>query len=291
VFASANSPIATAVTQNRAPQDLERAQQLVEQARALLSSGDQRVAIELARSAFAFDPDCLAAHRLIAEVTLAGEDFRQIFTKIHRHFRPPTYLEIGIESGATIRLVDPSTLAVGVDPAPRITAPLPSNVRVMRETSDAFFERDGVRTEFGAAPLAFAFIDGMHLFEFALRDFIHIERNATRDTRVLLHDCYPFDDVTAARARTTTFWTGDVWKVVACLRRHRPDLRVHTLAAPPSGLCVIRGLDPRSTVLPGKYAEICQEFMNLPLSGLGNDRSAALNLVPGDWQTAAGLLS
>lgn len=259
---------------------------LAELARQYLASGDRLSAIDLARAALELDPDCFPAHQLLAEVALDGENFRSIFAKIHQHFRPRTYLEIGVGRGTTISLVDPSTRAIGVDPSPQIDTPLPPNIRILKEPSDAFFARDGVQSEFAGAPLEFAFIDGMHLFEYALRDFIHIERNGTPDTRVLVHDCYPLDEVTASRARTTTFWTGDVWKLTLGLRRFRPDLRVSTLAAPPSGLCVIRGLDPGSTVLEERYSDICKELLPLSLSDVGADRRSALNLVTGDWQTA-----
>lgn len=269
----------------------EQPQLLAELARQHLAAGDRLGGIDLARAALALDSDCFLAHQLLAEVALQGDNFRSIFAKIHQHFRPRTYLEIGVGRGTTISFVDPSTLAIGVDPSPQIDAPLPPNVRILREPSDAFFARDGVRSEFAGAPLEFAFIDGMHLFEYALRDFMHIERNGTPDTRVLVHDCYPLDDVTASRTRTTTFWTGDVWKLTLCLRRYRPDLRVTTLAAPPSGLCVIRGLDPSSTVLNERYSQICAEMLPLSLSSLGADRRSALNLLTGDWQTACALLS
>jgi hypothetical protein len=270
---------------------MEQAELLAEHGRQHLASGDRLATIDLARAALALDPGCFAAHQLLALVALDGENFRAIFARIHQHFRPRTYLEIGVGRGTTIGLVDPSTLAIGVDPAPQIDAPLPPNVRILREPSDAFFARDGVRSEFAGAPLEFAFIDGMHLFEYALRDFIHIERSGTPDTRVLVHDCYPLDEVTASRTRTTTFWTGDVWKLTLCLRRYRPDLQVSTLAAPPSGLCVIRRLDPGSTVLEERYAAICSELLPLSLSSLGADRRNALNLAKGDWQTACALLS
>ena len=135
-----------------------------------------------------------------------------------------------------------------------------------------------------------ALIDGMHLFEFALRDFIHIERCSVPGTRVLLHDCYPLDAATAARERRTNFWTGDVWKVVACLRKHRPDLDVRTLASPPSGLTVVRGLDARSEVLASRYDELCREYVPMPYEAIAADKPAALNLVPGDWKTARALL-
>ena len=113
--------------------------------------------------------------------------------RVHGHLRPRTYLEIGVETGATLRLAHPETLAIGVDPAPQVTAPLPSNARIFKATSDDFFARHDVAKEFGGRPIELAFIDGSHLFEFVLRDFINVERNSTPQSTVLLHDCYPLD--------------------------------------------------------------------------------------------------
>ena len=42
-----------------------------------------------------------------------------------------------------------------------------------------------------------AFIDGLHLFEQVLRDFINVERHSSPSTVVLLHDCLPLDEATA----------------------------------------------------------------------------------------------
>ena len=210
---------------------------------------------------------------------------------MHEALRPRTYLEIGVESGATIRLANRETLVIGIDPAPELMGPLPRNVAVFKATSDLFFERRNVVQEFGGRPIELAFIDGNHLFEFVLRDFINVERNASATSTILLHDCYPLDEATAQRERTTAFSTGDAWKVVLCLKKYRPELKIHTLASPPSGLTVVRGLDPTSRKLESQLDALYQEFIDLPYAVLANDKAAALNLVPGDWPTARALLT
>jgi len=274
-----------------ASQDSEgRAKGLSDQAQLHLESGDRMGAFDLCRAALALDGHCFPAHRLLAKIGLSGEDYRDLIQRIHREFEPRAYLEIGVALGSTIVLAGENTLAIGVDPSPEIARPLPPNVRIVRETSDAFFAGHDLKQEFGGRELDLAFIDGMHRFEYALRDFMHIERNGTPATRVLMHDCYPLDEVTATRERNTVFWTGDVWKLTLCLKKYRPDLQVHTLAAPPSGLGVIRGLDPGSTTLAANFDAICREFVALPYAALQPDKRTALNLVAGDWETARGLL-
>ena len=59
--------------------------------------------------------------------------------------------------------------------------------------SDAFFESGRADAELAGRPIDLAFVDGLHVFEQALRDLAHVERRARRDSVVLLHDCLPLD--------------------------------------------------------------------------------------------------
>lgn len=250
-----------------------------------MRDGDRVAAAEYSRAALRVDGDCAYAHSVLAHIALDGEHYQALLQRVHAHLRPRTYLEIGVEAGATLRLANPETMAIGVDPAPQVTA-LPANARVFKATSDDFFARHDVKKEFGGRPIDLAFIDGSHLFEFVLRDFINVERHAAAESTVLLHDCYPLDEVTAKRERVTAFSTGDAWKVILCLKKYRTDLEIHTLACPPTGLTVVRRLDPGSRRLESQLQALCEEFVGLPYAALGEDKPAALNLVPGDWATA-----
>jgi hypothetical protein len=255
-----------------------------------LQSGDVQSAIQHSRAALAVDGNCLYAHCVLAYIALEGDDYQTMLRKVHEHLRPRAYLEIGVHAGATLRLASPETIAIGVDPAPQVTDPLPAHARVIQATSDEFFARYDLAKEFGGRPIELAFIDGSHLFENVLRDFMNVERHATPASTVLLHDCYPLDEITARREAVTTFSTGDAWKVILCLKKYRPDLKIHTLACPPTGITVIRGLDPASGVLESRLQALYDEFVALPFSVL-EDKPAALNLVPGDWSTANALLA
>jgi hypothetical protein len=226
----------------------------------LLAAGDGAAAIAACRRALAIDPDCLAAHVCMAHATLPGDDYLAWLSRFHAELSPRTYLEIGVDAGRTLSLARPPTLAVGVDPtaiAPRAFA---ARTRTFAMESDAFFASPDARALFAADRIALAFIDGLHLFEQALKDFLHVERLAARGTVVLFHDCLPLDRATSSRARTTGFWTGDVWKIVPILARHRPDLDVFVIPAYPTGLGVVARLDPGSTVLAERYDAIVAEF-------------------------------
>ncbi len=62
------------------------------------------------------------------------------------------------------------------------------------------------------------FIDGMHLFEYALRDFMNVERCAAPGAIVVIDDIFPNHPAQGQRERRTRAWTGDVWRLVETLR-------------------------------------------------------------------------
>jgi hypothetical protein len=112
-----------------------------------------------------------------------------------------------------------------------------------------------------------------------LRDFANVERWASPDTVVVLHDCLPVDEVSAARERTTSLWTGDVWKVVPVLRDYRPDLRLTVIGASPSGLVVVEGLDPANRVLVDDAGRIAEEFTGRGFAYFEERRDEVLGLI------------
>jgi hypothetical protein len=232
------------------------AEQLVGSAQALLASGDAAGAIAACRQALAVDPDCLAAHVCMARAKLPGDDYLVWLARFHAALAPATYLEIGVDAGRTLSLARPPTVAIGVDPALSATPPpFAAKTRTFAMESDAFFASPDVSARLGRAPVALAFVDGLHLFEQALRDFLHVERHAARGSVVLFHDCLPLDRATSARERRTGFWSGDVWKLLPILREHRPDLDAFVIPAYPTGLGVVTRLDPSSTRLDGGRLE------------------------------------
>ena len=85
-------------------------------------------------------------------------------------------------------------------------------------------------------------------------------------------------------------WTGDVWRMIVALRQHRPDLSICTLAAPPSGLAMIRNLDPRSNILRDRYNSIVEEFSGRGYGTIADRKTDALNLVASDWPAVAARL-
>jgi len=193
---------------------------------------------------------------------MPGPDYRTHIAALHGHLAPRVYLEIGVFRGDTLALAPLSTMAFGIDPDPRPEAVrrYAALTRIHRRPSDDFF----LALESGDVALPgavdFAFIDGLHLFEQALRDFIHVERQCHAGSVVMFHDTLPVAALPAARVRRTTHWCGDVWRIVPCLRRYRPDLTLVSVPAYPSGLTLVTGLDPSSSVLARAYDEAVAEF-------------------------------
>src|SRR5256885_4085963 len=200
----------------------------------------------------------------------ANTNYYELLKRLHLLLKPTTYVEIGIRRGESFELAKAATHAVGVDPNPAPQGQLWPGAKVFALTSDGFFGSHDLCKELGGNFVELAFIDGMHLFEFALRDFINLEKYARRSSTILVHDCYPIDAVTASRERTTQTWTGDVWKLVLCLKKYRPDLQVTTIDAPPTGLGLIRNLDPKSTVLQSSLPTIGDEFIPLGFEAIAH---------------------
>ena len=163
-------------------------------------------------------------------------------------------MEIGIDQGSSLTLS--RTRSIAVDPAFSITAPINCDVWIHKTTSDEFFAAPDAFDHFGGVPVDLAFIDGMHLAEYALRDFMHMEKHMAPGGVILLDDMLPRNSLEAYRIRRTHNWTGDVYKVHQVLQAYRPDLIVIPVNTGPTGSYLIVGLDPSSIVLDDHYATI-----------------------------------
>jgi len=138
-------------------------------------------------------------------------------------------LEIGVETGQSIALARRENARDRYRPRTQDhkSSSLPARAYVPPRATQYFAAHD-VRAEFGGLPVDLAFIDGMHQFEFALRDFINIEKHCTSRSTILIHEVLtdPWSRHTAERERRTGFWSGDIWRLVLLLRKYRPDLGV-----------------------------------------------------------------
>jgi hypothetical protein len=192
---------------------------------------------------------------------------------VHEKLEPPTYLEIGIRHGHSLAL-SRAPRTIGVDPDFDLRTDPPEGADLHEQTSDDFFARgdgdghgdadDGHAdplAHFRGQPAALTFIDGMHLAEYALRDFINVERHSSWSSVVMIDDILPRDPEEANRARSTRAWTGDVFKLLGVFAKHRPDLTCLRVGASPTGVLLVLGLDPNSTVLSERYDDIAARIV------------------------------
>ncbi|MDZ4088843.1 MAG: class I SAM-dependent methyltransferase [Tabrizicola sp.] len=204
----------------------------------------------------------------------SGMPYYRFLRSLHEACLFDWYLEVGCRSGESFAPVRSKTVAV--DPffqaEINIIGKKPA-LHVFQATSDDFFAsgflaRNDIR-------LGLAFLDGMHLFEFLLRDFIHTEAAMAPSGVILLHDCVPYGPGMTTRdlARLPKgSWTGDVWKLIPILQRWRPELTLTTLDCRSTGLVCVSGLDPANRVLADSYDRILAEFAGIDLEAFGVER-------------------
>jgi hypothetical protein len=201
-------------------------------------------------------PEFHEFHFRISDMVLEGTNYLEILVNLHDFLKPTAYLEIGVETGRAFKLAGESTISIGVDPKPQLTYQPSFNSKVLVVTSDEFFQTHDILAEFKGNRIDLAFIDGLHLFEQTLKDFVNVEKYSSKHTVVCFHDTLPLDEITSRRECCTRFWTGDVWKIVPILKEYRPDLKVLTVPTTPAGLTIVTNLDPSSQILPTNYEDI-----------------------------------
>lgn len=220
------------------------------------------------------------------EVTSGEVPYMETLAFLHQAFQPKNYLEIGVRTGKSLALA--KCPALGVDPLPNISVELGDNVHLKEIPSDDFFARDD--DPLLAEKIDFAFIDGMHLFEYAMRDFMNIERHAHPGTIVVIDDIFPGHPKQAERERETVHWTGDVWKLYHILQKARPDLTLIPLDTHPTGLLLICGLDPDNRILWEEYNPTITRFMNRAIPQAIIDRQGIISPTAQAFKGAAQII-
>lgn len=203
-----------------------------------------------------------------------GMPYLDLLAALHATLEPGWYLEIGTQRGRSLERARCRSIAI--DPAfgieTDVAGALPE-LHLFQQTSDDFFAGGFLRKN--GVLLDLAFLDGLHLFEYLLRDFINAERHAAPAAVFALHDCMPLNANMAERDRALTAsneWTGDVWKLLPILRAFRPDLALTVADCPPTGLVLVANLDSASTALADSYEAIVAEMTPLTLTAYGPER-------------------
>ncbi len=211
----------------------------------------------------------------------AGAEYFDCLSKLHTALEPARYLEVGVWKGESLARARAASIAV--DPNFLLDRDVLTGKPVchfFQCESDEFFATQDPIAILGG-PVDLAFLDGMHRFEFLLRDFANTERVCHPRSVIVLHDCLPIDPRITHRdqaehlrldAVVPGWWAGDVWKLPVLLKRHRPDLTMVTLDAPPTGLILIARLDPASRSLNERYDAMVESMMAVDLADFGTSR-------------------
>jgi Methyltransferase domain len=244
----------------------------------------QTAPIEPASSDLPSGPDVWPQPAMISPVTiqrlgvhgfprvspLAGIHYIDFLKRLHRKRQVERYLEIGTQRGASLACA--AGRAIAIDPQFLLDKAIwtaDPDLNLFEMTSDDFFSAYDPRLILGG-PIDLAFIDGMHLSEFVLRDFINVERYCAKNSLIVLHDSVPQNFEMTERERRplkradkglAAAWTGDVWRVLPLLHRERPDLSVQVIDCPPTGLVPVSNLDPANQTLGQRQDQLSSSLI------------------------------
>lgn len=181
-----------------------------------------------------------------------------------------SYFEIGTRTGASLALSNSPSVAI--DPYFQLNVNTVGNKDycfMFQETSDSFFANS--LSKISDLKCQLAFIDGMHLFEYALRDFINLAKISSEKSLFLFHDAIPWTFEMTTRNYESlgrnAVWTGDIWKLAHIFidAGMKDDIRL--LSTAPSGLLAV--LNPNKklvSVLENEYDEICAKWVDVNLN-------------------------
>jgi hypothetical protein len=203
-----------------------------------------------------------------------------------KHFT--TYLEIGVFAGSVFFDVK-AKRKIAVDPefrfgkfkrTKKILKNLSNlNASYFEMTSDDFFKLHA-ESLFTKKPIDICFVDGMHEYDFALRDVENTLDYLQNDGVIIMHDCNPLsveNAVSFEEWKNRNYqgnWNGDVWKTIVHLRSLRKDINVFVLDAD-FGLGIVCKRPPEN-ILPFTQAEI----RKFTYQDFDKNRQQWLNLKP-----------
>ena len=188
--------------------------------------------------------------------------------------RKAHYLEIGVRKGTTIVRVD-ADYKVGVDPvlqlekiAPKLKKKLKKskNITFYEEESDTFFRHNDLKFDV-------ILIDGLHVYEQALRDIVNALNCLNDKGFVVVHDCNPQSEKAQSRTEIKGLWNGDVWKAIYAIKIHYEKINYFILDTD-HGLGILTKQDNKE-----KYTyQHDERILHLPYNALAKDRKNILNL-------------
>lgn len=186
---------------------------------------------------------------------------------LSRYLPIKSYLEIGVSKGNTFLHV-PFQRKVAVDPKFLFKARNNAHETYHEITSDAYFAQLGDDVRFDCV-----FIDGLHHWEQALRDFDNALQHTHRKSVIIIDDVYPCDEFSILRSqekavamrllkapgvRHARAWHGDVFKAAFMIAYFYPDISFATIDSGygnPQMLCWRKDREKMPTGLTAEHIE------------------------------------
>lgn len=184
----------------------------------------------------------------------------EFLAQLHEILQPQSYLEVGVQHGWSLEL-SKAPISFGIDPYPYVDWP-----NVIRGESDTVWADKDLLSQLYPSGIDLGFIDGMHQFEYALRDLMGMERLAHARTMIVFDDVLPRNQREAARTQCPGDWTGDVWKIVPAVSLFRPDLVFRLVDTQPTGLLLVTGFGrtfPEGSAVPGILERVYESLIKL----------------------------
>ncbi|MDP4264742.1 MAG: class I SAM-dependent methyltransferase [Bacteroidota bacterium] len=217
-----------------------------------------------------------------------ADERKQLIQDIINKKKYTTYLEIGVFAGGVFFPVR-AKRKIAVDPEftfgkfkrrKKILKNLSNlNARYYEMPSDDFFNQHAGQL-FKDNAVDICLVDGMHEYEYALRDVENTLHYLQQDGVIIMHDCNP---QTAAAAisfeewKNKNYegnWNGDVWKTILHLRSLRKDITVFVLDVD-YGLGIVCKRPPEDTL-----SFTPAQIRNFTYDDLAKNRQQWLNLKP-----------
>lgn len=176
----------------------------------------------------------------------------EFLAQLHELLQPRHYLEIGVQTGYSLRLA--KCPAIGIDPYPNYEFiwNAPPNITFYQMLSNHYFESEGVTTP----KEDLVFIDGDHRIEQVIQDFANVEHYCCHaETLVVLDDVLPYTQAMGSRTMKAGDWSGDAWKIHPILLELRSDLDMVLVDVEPAGLLLVSG--------PWNIPSVSMEWSNI----------------------------
>jgi tetratricopeptide (TPR) repeat protein len=177
----------------------------------------------------------------LAQAKFPDEDIGSILSYLHSHSKFQSYLEIvnwDQDIGNSLAKTNTTTISISHQTLKIST----SNRYFFKAHPNLFFNKvnlsDIIQSKLGMIYIASD--NDLPQFLIAL---IYLSDYITPKTIICVKNTYPLDGITSSERKYTSFWTGNIWKLVPVLKEFFPSINIKTLKAFPAGVSIMNNFD------------------------------------------------